>query len=135
MRCINFLAISHEDSHSQNCKTGSVNFRAQTPHPPTHLFFFCEIPPAVGCGGETPILPSAEVCRIMCEKHESFMRKIEEKGVRYVRIMPAEDDPTSAIGRGWKSTFNCNTKGFVFAYVRNIERLFITWADLRYAFF
>lgn len=63
------------------------------------------------------------------------MRKIEEKGVRYVRIMPAEDDPTSAIGRGWKSTFNCNTKGFDFAFVRNIELLFITLADLRYAYY
>ena len=55
----------------------------------------------------------------MFERHEPFMRAIEEKGVRYIRVMPKEDDPTSAIGRGWKSTFNCQSKGVnaLFMYV------------------
>jgi hypothetical protein len=55
----------------------------------------------------------------MFERHEPFMRSIEEKGVRYIRVMPKEDDPTSAIGRGWKSTFNCQSKGVnaLFMYV------------------
>ena len=46
----------------------------------------------------------------MCDKHPDFMKGIEEYGVQYVRVMPKEDDPTSAIGRGWKSTFLTESK-------------------------
>lgn len=82
---------------------------AQTPHPPTHLFFFCERPPTTG--GETPILISSIVYQRMVEKHPLFMAKLEELGVKYVRFLPEEDDPTSAIGRGWRSTFLCQDRG------------------------
>lgn len=81
---------------------------AQTPEPPTHLFFFCETPPVEG--GETPILISNEICKRMDERHPEFMRKLESSGVRYRRVLSKEDDPTSAIGRGWKSTYLCETK-------------------------
>jgi hypothetical protein len=37
------------------------------------------------------------------------MDKLENLGVRYVRVMPCENDPTSAIGRGWKATFQAST--------------------------
>jgi hypothetical protein len=37
--------------------------------------------------------------------YPEFTRKLEEKGVIYTRVIPREDDPTSPIGRGWKSTF------------------------------
>lgn len=82
---------------------------AQTPHPPTHLFFFCDEAPAIG--GETPILVSHEVYDYLAEKHAAAMSDIESSGVKYIRVLPEEDDPTSAIGRGWKSTFLCETKG------------------------
>ena len=80
---------------------------AQTPAPPTHVFFYCERPPETG--GATPILPSSEVYRKMTEKHPEFMHKLEHVGVRYLRVMPCDNDPTSAIGRGWKATFNAET--------------------------
>jgi len=80
---------------------------AQTPNPPTHVLFYCENPPTTG--GATPILPSAEVYSRMHAKHPEFMDKLEHLGVRYVRVMPRENDPTSAIGRGWKATFNSET--------------------------
>lgn len=80
---------------------------AQTPHPPTHVFFFCERPPTTG--GATPILVSSEVYHRMNSKHPDFMRALEDHGVRYIRVMPCENDPTSAIGRGWKATFNCES--------------------------
>jgi hypothetical protein len=51
----------------------------------------------------------------MSERFPDFMEKVEEQGVRYIRIMPCEDDPTSAIGRGWKSTFLTESRGLVFA--------------------
>jgi hypothetical protein len=82
---------------------------AQTPHPPTHLFFFCEVPPQAG--GATPILVSAEVCERLRVLQPEFMADLERCGVRYVRVMPEQDDPTSAIGRGWRSTFQCNDRG------------------------
>jgi hypothetical protein len=39
------------------------------------------------------------------EKYPEFTKKLEEKGVVYTRVIPKDDDPTSPIGRGWKSTF------------------------------
>ena len=33
------------------------------------------------------------------------MAAVEEKGVIYNRVLPPEDDPTSAMGRSWKSTY------------------------------
>ena len=89
---------------------------AQTPLPPTHLFFYCEVPPV--SGGETPILVSAEVCSRMQDLHPRFMQRLEDCGVQYVRYMPEYDDPTSAIGRGWRSTFQANDRG------KNLEILF-----------
>ena len=38
------------------------------------------------------------------------MTELEEKGVKYIRVLPEEDDPTSAIGRSWKSTYLTTTK-------------------------
>lgn len=81
---------------------------AQTPSPPTHLFFFCETPP--GTGGETPILVSNEVYRRLKLKNPEFVTQLETFGVKYVRYLPEYDDPTSAIGRGWRSTFLTETK-------------------------
>ena len=80
---------------------------AQTPHPPTHLFFYCERPATTD--GQTPLLKSHLVYENMIKQYPLFMAELETKGLKYVRIMPKEDDPTSAIGRGWKSTFNANT--------------------------
>ncbi|CAO3671243.1 unnamed protein product [Umbelopsis ramanniana] len=34
-----------------------------------------------------------------------FIEEIGQKGVKYIRVLPVEDDATSAIGRGWQSTF------------------------------
>jgi alpha-ketoglutarate-dependent taurine dioxygenase len=82
---------------------------AQTPEPPTHIMFFCESPPNIG--GQTPILLSNEIYSRLKEIHPVTMEKIERLGVQYIRVMPKEDDPSSAIGRGWKSTFLCDNKG------------------------
>lgn len=81
---------------------------AQTPDPPTHLFFYCEVAPSVG--GETPLLISSELYYRLAVKHQEYLDHIERLGVRYVRIMPEQDDPSSAIGRGWKSTFLCEDR-------------------------
>jgi hypothetical protein len=45
--------------------------------------------------------------------HPEFMKKLEDLGVQYIRIIPENDDPTSAIGRGWKSTYLTDSKGML----------------------
>eukprot|EP01035_Chromulina_nebulosa_P021995 gene21995-28472_t len=76
---------------------------AQTPSPPTHLLFYCE--KEADIGGETPILISSYIYNKINEKFPEFISKLEQLGLKYIRYMPEEDDPSSAIGRGWKSTF------------------------------
>lgn len=76
---------------------------AQVPEYPSKLFFFCEVEPAEG--GETPIVLSHVVYERMMEKYPEFVEKLETEGVIYTRVLGEEDDPSSPIGRGWKSTF------------------------------
>lgn len=76
---------------------------AQVPEYPKKLFFFCEVPP--GAGGETPLLLSAEVTRRMEAAWPDFVAGLREKGLLYTRVLGEGDDTTSAIGRGWQSTF------------------------------
>ncbi|GMH14246.1 hypothetical protein Nepgr_016087 [Nepenthes gracilis] len=76
---------------------------AQVPEFPSKLFFFCEVEP--GSGGETPIVLSHVVYERMKERHPDFVQQLEEHGLIYTRILGEDDDPSSPIGRGWKSTF------------------------------
>jgi len=81
---------------------------AQVPNPPEYLVFCCDVPPETG--GETPIVLSHEVYQFAVEHYPEFMAKVEKLGVRYVRFLPEEDDPTSAIGRSWKSTYQAESR-------------------------
>lgn len=81
---------------------------AQSKTHPGTLFFYCQKPPPEG--GETPIVLSNLVYERIKEEFPEFAAELEAKGVRYVRVLPEEDDPSSAIGRGWKSTFAVQTK-------------------------
>lgn len=81
---------------------------AQVPTPPGYIFFYCET--ASPKGGATSILHSGEICKSLFDLNPNFAKKIEQDGVRYVRVMPAVTDNTSAIGRSWKDTFQVSTK-------------------------
>lgn len=81
---------------------------AQTPNPPGYVFFFCETPSPVG--GATSILHSAEIYQRFAELSPEVARAIEEKGVRYIRVMPEQTDTGSAIGRSWKETFQVQSR-------------------------
>lgn len=81
---------------------------AQSRTHPGVLFFFCLKEPSEG--GETPIVLSNLVYERVKAEYPVFVEELEEKGVRYVRLLPEEDDPSSAIGRGWKSTFAVEKK-------------------------
>lgn len=76
---------------------------AQVPSPPSYVFFYCEIAPMDG--GATPIISSHLVYRRFREIDEEFCLHLEKQGAKYVRVMPSEDDPSSPIGRSWRSTF------------------------------
>ncbi|KAK1575333.1 hypothetical protein Q3G72_004567 [Acer saccharum] len=81
---------------------------AQVPEFPSKLFFYCEVEP--GSGGETPIVLSHVVYERMKERYPNFVEKLEEHGLIYTRVLGEDDDPSSPIGRGWKSTFLTNDK-------------------------
>ncbi|GAB4842304.1 hypothetical protein Ancab_012274 [Ancistrocladus abbreviatus] len=75
---------------------------------PTKLFLFCEVEP--GSGGETPIALSHVVYERMKESHLEFVQELEEHGLICVRVLGDDDDVSSAVGRGWKSTFSTTDK-------------------------
>lgn len=77
---------------------------AQTPNPPEYIFFYCETAPLDG--GETPLMDSTLVYRFVQEHHAEFLSKLREHGARYIRTLPADDDPTSPIGRSYKNTWH-----------------------------
>ncbi|GAB2293343.1 hypothetical protein Dimus_027545 [Dionaea muscipula] len=78
------------------------------PEFPSKLFFFCEVEP--GSGGETPIVLSHVIYETMKERYPEFVQKLEEHGLVYIRFLGEDDDPSSPIGRGWKSTFMTKDK-------------------------
>ncbi|CAN6970928.1 unnamed protein product [Brassica rapa subsp. trilocularis] len=81
---------------------------AQVPEFPSKFFFYCEVEP--NSGGETPLVLSHVVYERMKEKHPEFVQRLEEHGLVYVRVLGEDDDPSSPIGRGWKSTFLTHDK-------------------------
>ncbi|KAM7254468.1 hypothetical protein ACFE04_003848 [Oxalis oulophora] len=81
---------------------------AQVPEFPSKLFFFCEVEPQ--SGGETPIVLSHIVYKRMKERYPEFVERLEQHGLIYTRILGDGDDPSSPIGRGWKSTFLTDDK-------------------------
>ncbi|KAH9605114.1 hypothetical protein KSS87_005738 [Heliosperma pusillum] len=81
---------------------------AQVPEFPSKLFFFCEVEPK--SGGETPIVLSHIIYQRMKERHPEFVQQLEEHGLIYTRVLGEGDNPSSPIGRGWKSTFLTDDK-------------------------
>ncbi|KAK1578055.1 hypothetical protein Q3G72_027159 [Acer saccharum] len=81
---------------------------AQAPEYPSKLLFFCEVAPA--SGGETPIVLSHIVYERMRQKYPEFVEKLEKHGLIYSRLLREDDDISSPIGRGWKSTFSTEDK-------------------------
>ena len=82
---------------------------AQTPNPPSHISFFCrdiEDP----SGGATPIIRSDTIVEFLEKRSPDFVAKLEELGVKYIKIAPQVDDPSSALGRSWKAMFHVDSQ-------------------------
>lgn len=82
---------------------------AQCPDPPEYVFFYCDIPAA--SGGQTPIIDSTSVYRFANDTYPDFISRLKLEGARYIRTLPAQDDPSSPIGRSYKNTWNVTTQG------------------------
>lgn len=81
---------------------------AQTPVYPSRLFFFCEQP--AEHGGATPLCRSDVLFEKLLVEFPEFVADCETKGLLYTNIMPAENDPTSGMGRSWQSTLRAETR-------------------------
>ncbi|CAF0737423.1 unnamed protein product [Brachionus calyciflorus] len=81
---------------------------AQVPKFPSHLFFYCDVEPSEG--GETPLCLSNAVYERINSERPEFIEKLRSLGVKYTRVLPDYDDPSSPIGRSWRSTFMTESK-------------------------
>ncbi len=81
---------------------------AQSKNTPSYVSFYCKKSPETG--GETPLMDSSLVYRYIHKKYPEFEMKLKSLGVRYIRILPSENDLSSPLGRGWKSTYEVETK-------------------------
>eukprot|EP00511_Aplanochytrium_stocchinoi_P002594 CAMPEP_0204830648 /NCGR_PEP_ID=MMETSP1346-20131115/9039_1 /ASSEMBLY_ACC=CAM_ASM_000771 /TAXON_ID=215587 /ORGANISM="Aplanochytrium stocchinoi, Strain GSBS06" /LENGTH=701 /DNA_ID=CAMNT_0051961101 /DNA_START=131 /DNA_END=2236 /DNA_ORIENTATION=+ len=81
---------------------------AQTPNPPDHISFWCKVNTTEG--GATPVLRTDLVYNFLLDHYPEALQNFESLGVKYVRIVPEEDDFTSAQGRSYKSMFKANSR-------------------------
>ena len=81
---------------------------AQTPVYPSRLFFFCE--QSAPQGGATPICRSDVLWERLAARFPQFARDCQSRGLKYSNVMPAHDDPSSGMGRSWKSTLRAQTR-------------------------
>ncbi|MGH0033590.1 MAG: TauD/TfdA family dioxygenase [Myxococcota bacterium] len=92
---------------------------AQTPIHPSRLFFFCERPADVG--GATSLCRSDWLFAELERRCPAFARDCEEQGLLYSLVMPPHDDPESAMGRSWRSTFGVETREAAEERMRRLE--------------
>jgi hypothetical protein len=69
---------------------------AHVPKFPSYLFFNCDVEPKEG--GETPILLSNIVFEEVKKERPQLIEKLNQKKLKYTRIIPEDDDPSSPIG-------------------------------------
>lgn len=91
---------------------------AQTPHFPTHIFFYCDRP--ADRGGETTLCDSVALCDALHRHLPGFVRTCERRGLMYTAQMPAHDDAGSGQGRSWRSTFGVDSTGAAEAAMREL---------------
>lgn len=124
------LSISTHSVDSKSPPDQPIPFHhelAQTPEPPTYIFFYCVKPAETG--GETPIIDSTLVYRFANDHHHEFMTKLREHGVRYTRTLPPEDDPLSPIGRSYKNTWQVKSREELDKKLSEMEDVKWDWLD------
>jgi len=64
----------------------------------------------------------------MLAKHPEFVDKLERLGLKYTRVLPEENDPSSPQGRGWRATYGVSTKDTLEKKLAE-SSLDFTWLD------
>jgi hypothetical protein len=80
-------------------------------------------------GGETPIIDSTAVYRYTAEHHPEFLQKLLTHGARYTRTIPAQDDPSSPIGRSYQNTWQVKSREELDAKLAEQEGVEWHWLD------
>jgi hypothetical protein len=75
------------------------------------------------------LIDSTAVYRYAMEHHPEFIVKLREHGARYIRTLPAEDDPTSPIGRSYKSAYNVASRQELEDKVAEMQGATCTWLE------
>lgn len=83
------------------------NEMAQTPIHPDIISLFCEN--AADQGGATVICRSDFIYDQLVAAEPELTNKLEQTGIKYTTMMPAEDAPESGQGRSWKGTLSVET--------------------------
>lgn len=83
------------------------NEMAQTPIHPDIISLFCEH--AADQGGATVICRSDFIYEQLVLAEPELTHKLEQTGIKYTTMMPAEDAPESGQGRSWKGTLSVET--------------------------
>lgn len=83
------------------------NEMAQTPVYPDIISLFCEN--AADQGGATTVCRSDAIYDQLVNIEPESTSKLEEAGIKYTTLMPAEDSPESGQGRSWRGTLSVQT--------------------------
>ncbi|KAI5072509.1 hypothetical protein GOP47_0012615 [Adiantum capillus-veneris] len=75
---------------------------------PSKVLFFCETPPLEG--GQTPIIMSHKVTQGLWMQCPDFMQKLEDQGLRYLKVLPMVKDPAHISLQGWPVVFGTSDK-------------------------
>lgn len=67
--------------------------------------------------------------RYATEHHPEFVEKLKQLGARYIRTLPAEDDPNSPIGRSYKSAYNVASEEELEAKLVGMNGTTLEWND------
>lgn len=80
------------------------NEMAQTPVYPKIISLFCEN--AADQGGATVICRSDFIYQQLLAAEPELTNKLEQVGIKYTTLMPAQNDPESGQGRSWRGTLS-----------------------------
>jgi len=98
------------------------NEMAQTPIYPSIISLFCEN--AADQGGATAICRSDQMYQKLIKVAPEQTQKLEQLGIKYTTLMPADDKPESGQGRSWLGTLGVNNKTEAEA---KLEKLGYSW--------
>jgi hypothetical protein len=74
-------------------------------------------------------MDSTLVYRFVQEHHGDFLAKLQQHGARYIRTLPADDDPTSPIGRSYRNTWHVANAKELEAKLSKVEGCAWEWQE------